>query len=138
MAVDESEALDNLPELTVSELSGAIKRTMEDAFGQVRLRGEISGFQGPHSSGHCYFALKDESARIDAVVWRGVYQRLKDGWEQEPALYLEARCNITRAERIRRPQYSEVPAEVYRQFRDPVVPKVPDTIPEWVTEEAER
>ncbi|NND49790.1 MAG: exodeoxyribonuclease VII large subunit, partial [Rhizobiales bacterium] len=77
MSVDEIDGLDNLPELTVSELSGAIKRTMEDAFGQVRLRGEISGFRGPHSSGHCYFALKDENARIDAVVWRGVYQRLK-------------------------------------------------------------
>ncbi|NND48770.1 MAG: exodeoxyribonuclease VII large subunit [Rhizobiales bacterium] len=77
MAVDDSETLDNLPELSVSELSGAIKRTMEDAFGHVRLRGEISGFRGPHSSGHCYFALKDENARIDAVIWRGVYQRLK-------------------------------------------------------------
>ena len=50
----------NVPELTVSELSAALKRTVEDAFGYVRVRGEISGFRGPHSSGHCYFALKDD------------------------------------------------------------------------------
>lgn len=66
----------NTIELSVSELSGAIKRTVEDAFGYVRLRGEISGFRGPHSSGHCYFALKDEKAKIDAIIWRGVYNRL--------------------------------------------------------------
>ena len=60
---------DNSPPLTVSELSGALKRTIEDAFGQVRLRGEISGFKR-HASGHCYFTLKDENACIDAVIWR--------------------------------------------------------------------
>ena len=77
MAVEDSIAGGNLPELTVSELAGAIKRTVEDSFGQVRLRGEISGFRGPHSSGHCYFSVKDEKARIDAVIWRGVYQKLR-------------------------------------------------------------
>ena len=55
--------------LTVSELSGALKRTIESAFGQVRVRGEISGFKR-HASGHCYFTLKDENACIDAVIWR--------------------------------------------------------------------
>ncbi|MEP6982338.1 MAG: exodeoxyribonuclease VII large subunit [Sphingomicrobium sp.] len=61
---------DNSPALTVSELSGALKRTIETAFGQVRVRGEISGFKR-HASGHCYFTLKDENACIDAVIWRG-------------------------------------------------------------------
>src|SRR6476619_2502221 len=61
---------DNSPALTVSELSGALKRTVENAFGQVRVRGEISGFKR-HGSGHCYFTLKDENACIDAVIWRG-------------------------------------------------------------------
>jgi exodeoxyribonuclease VII large subunit len=61
---------DNSPPLTVSELSGALKRTIENAFGQVRVRGEISGFKR-HASGHCYFTLKDENACIDAVIWRG-------------------------------------------------------------------
>lgn len=67
----------NAAEWTVSELSGALKRTIEDAFGFVRLRGEISGFRGQHSSGHCYFSIKDEGAKIDAVVWKGTYARLK-------------------------------------------------------------
>lgn len=67
----------NAAEFSVSELAGAIKRAVEDGFGHVRLRGEISGFRGPHSSGHCYFSLKDERAKIDAVVWRGVYSKLK-------------------------------------------------------------
>jgi len=67
----------NVVELTVSELSMALKRTVEDAFGHVRLRGEISGYRGPHSSGHCYFAIKDESARIDAVIWKGVFGRMR-------------------------------------------------------------
>ena len=61
---------DNSPALTVTELSGALKRTVEGAFGHVRVRGEISGFKR-HGSGHCYFTLKDENACIDAVIWRG-------------------------------------------------------------------
>ncbi|MEO8547461.1 MAG: exodeoxyribonuclease VII large subunit [Sphingomicrobium sp.] len=61
---------DNSPPLTVSELSGALKRTIETAFDKVRVRGEISGFKH-HASGHCYFTLKDDSANIDAVIWRG-------------------------------------------------------------------
>ena len=60
---------DNSPPLSVSELSGALKRTIEAAFGEVRVRGEISGFKR-HASGHCYFTLKDEDACIDAVIWR--------------------------------------------------------------------
>ena len=72
-----AEAQSNAAEFSVSELAGAIKRALEDGFGYVRLRGEVSGFRGPHSSGHCYFSLKDERAKIDAVVWRGVYGKLK-------------------------------------------------------------
>ncbi len=67
----------NVAEYTVSELSGAIKRALEEGFGYVRLRGEVSGFRGPHASGHCYFGLKDDKAKIEAVVWKGTYQRLK-------------------------------------------------------------
>ena len=72
-----AENLINSPEFTVSELSSALKRTVEDAYGHVRVRGEISGFRGPHSSGHCYFALKDESAKIEAVIWKGVHGRMR-------------------------------------------------------------
>ncbi len=67
----------NTPEFSVSDLAGAIKRALEDGFGHVRLRGEVSGYRGPHASGHCYFALKDDSAKIDAVIWKGVFGRLK-------------------------------------------------------------
>jgi exodeoxyribonuclease VII large subunit len=61
---------DNAPALSVSELSAALKRTVEGAFDHVRVRGEISGFKRV-ASGHCYFTLKDDSACIDAVIWRG-------------------------------------------------------------------
>ncbi len=67
----------NAAEFTVSEISFALKRSVEDQFGFVRVRGEISGYRGPHSSGHAYFALKDEGARIEAVVWRGVMGKLR-------------------------------------------------------------
>ncbi|MHC5308307.1 exodeoxyribonuclease VII large subunit [Bartonella sp. LJL80] len=67
----------NAAEFTVSEISGALKRTVEDAFGHVRVRGEISGYRGAHASGHAYFSLKDDKARIEAVIWRGVMGKLK-------------------------------------------------------------
>src|SRR4249920_2473844 len=67
----------NIREWTVSELSAALRKTVEDAFGYVRVRGEISGYRGAHSSGHCYFALKDDKAKIEAVIWRTTVQGLK-------------------------------------------------------------
>jgi len=67
----------NIPEWTVTELSAALRRTVEDTYGHVRVRGEISGYRGPHSSGHAYFALKDEGARIDAVVWKTAFGRMR-------------------------------------------------------------
>src|SRR5881409_3559314 len=67
----------NIPEWTVSELSTALKKTVEDAYGFVRVRGEITGFRGPHSSGHCYFALKDEGAKIEAVIWKFAHARMR-------------------------------------------------------------
>ncbi|MGZ5913750.1 MAG: exodeoxyribonuclease VII large subunit [Hyphomicrobium sp.] len=67
----------NVTEFTVSDLAGAIKRALEEGFGYVRLRGEISGFRGQHASGHCYFGLKDDKAKIDAVVWKTTWARLK-------------------------------------------------------------
>ena len=66
----------NLPEWSVSELSSALKRMVEDRFAVVRVRGEISGLKF-HSSGHVYFDLKDDKAVLNAVVWRGVAGRLK-------------------------------------------------------------
>ena len=67
----------NVVELSVSEVSQALKRTVEDNFSYVRVRGEISGYRGPHSSGHVYFALKDEGARLDAVIWKMAFNRMR-------------------------------------------------------------
>ena len=67
----------NVAEFTVSELSAALKRTVEESYGYVRVRGEISGYKGPHTSGHVYFAIKDENAKIEAVIWKGVFGRMR-------------------------------------------------------------
>lgn len=71
-----SDVQSNAHEFTVSEVANAVKRTIEDSFGYVRVRGEISGYRGQHSSGHAYFTLKDDAACIDAVVWKGNFARL--------------------------------------------------------------
>ena len=74
----------NLPEYTVSELSAAVKRSLEQGFSYVRVRGEVSGFKR-HGSGHCYLSLKDADAVLDAVIWRLTAQRMslkpEDGLE---------------------------------------------------------
>ncbi len=74
----------NIPEYTVSEISQALKRTVEQNYDNVRVKGEISGFKR-HSSGHLYFCLKDAEAVLDAVCWRGSVGRLpvapEDGLE---------------------------------------------------------
>ncbi len=66
----------NLPELTVSELSTALKRTIEDSYGYVRVRGEL-GKVSYHNNGHVYFDLKDERACIAGVIWRSTAPRIK-------------------------------------------------------------
>jgi exodeoxyribonuclease VII large subunit len=77
-------AADNQPILSVSDISQAIKRTLEGSFEWVRVRGEISGFKRA-ASGHMYLSLKDENAVLDAVCWRGSAGRLglapEDGME---------------------------------------------------------
>jgi len=77
-------ALHNLPVYSVSEISLAVKRSLESEFAHVRVRGEVSGFKR-HSSGHSYFSLKDDQAVLDAVCWRGTLPRIafavEDGLE---------------------------------------------------------
>jgi len=77
-------ASSNTFEYSVSELSGALKRSVEDQFGYVRVRAELSGVKRA-ASGHLYFALKDDKAVLDGVCWRGNAQRLafvpEDGLE---------------------------------------------------------
>jgi len=64
-----------LPEYTVTELSLALKKVVETGFSRVRVRGEISGLKR-HTSGHVYFALKDQDSVLDGVCWRGSFQGL--------------------------------------------------------------
>ncbi|MBA4050841.1 MAG: exodeoxyribonuclease VII large subunit, partial [Erythrobacter sp.] len=75
---------DNAQPLSISEISALLKRTVEDRFGFVRLRGELSGVKRA-ASGHFYCALKDEGAVIDGVMWKGNAARLnfraEDGLE---------------------------------------------------------
>jgi exodeoxyribonuclease VII large subunit len=66
---------DNAAPLSISEISAILKRTVEDRFGFVRVRGEMSGVKRA-ASGHLYLSLKDEGARLDGVMWRGSVQRL--------------------------------------------------------------
>lgn len=66
----------NAPAWSVSDLAGALKRTLEQAFDHVRLRGEISKVTR-HASGHIYLTLKDDKANIDGVIWKGQVSRLQ-------------------------------------------------------------
>jgi exodeoxyribonuclease VII large subunit len=77
MSMTDASDRSNVPEWSVSELSGVLKRTIEENFAHIRVRGEISGYRGPHGSGHVYFGLKDQGAKIDAVIWKGVFSRLR-------------------------------------------------------------
>src|SRR5688572_12197830 len=65
----------NVPEFSVSEISGAVRRTLEGAFSRVRVRGEITECKR-YPSGHIYLSLKDESAKLESVVWRTSVPRL--------------------------------------------------------------
>lgn len=73
--IQEPTSSHNQPEYSVSELSQALKRTVEDNFSYVRVRGEISGFKKA-PSGHVYFSLKDNDAVLASVCWKGVFGRL--------------------------------------------------------------
>src|ERR1700743_1809575 len=68
-------AVYNVPEFTVSEVSGAVKRTLETTFGRVRVRGELTEVKR-YPSGHIYLSLKDEAAKISGIVWKGSVARL--------------------------------------------------------------
>lgn len=83
---------DNNPPLSISELSFALKRTLEDRFGHVRLRGEISKVNR-HASGHVYLTLKDDKAAIDGVVWKGSVRGL--GVQPEAGLEVIVTGKIT-------------------------------------------
>lgn len=70
-----AETYSNVPEMSVSELSFSLKKTLEDTYGRVRIRGELSRVTVP-KSGHLYTDLKDENALINAICWKGTLARL--------------------------------------------------------------
>ena len=86
------ERTSNIPEYTVSEISGAVKRTLEGAFGRVRVRGEITELKR-YPSGHIYFSLKDEGGKISGVVWKGTVSRL--GLDPENGLEVIAQGKVS-------------------------------------------
>lgn len=73
--IDDAQPGQNAPEFTVSEISGAVKRTIEGAFGRVRVRGEVGRVMLARS-GHLYFDVKDDRSVIAAVSWKGQVSRL--------------------------------------------------------------
>ena len=93
LPLSDSSAASNVAEYSVSEVSQAVKRTVEDAFGRVRVRGEVSGYRGPHASGHAYFRLKDERATLEAVIWRGAFSKL--AFKPEEGLEIIATGRLT-------------------------------------------
>src|SRR5581483_3303257 len=74
MAITDSRI--NVTELTVAELSNALKRTVEEAYDYVRVRGEL-GKVSYHSNGHIYLDLKDDKACLAGVIWRTASPRIK-------------------------------------------------------------
>jgi exodeoxyribonuclease VII large subunit len=83
---------DNNPPLSISELSFALKRTLEERFGHVRLRGEVSKVNR-HASGHIYLTLKDDKSAIDGVIWKGSVRGL--GVQPEAGLEVIVTGKIT-------------------------------------------
>ena len=90
--VAKGSAGDNAPPLSITEISALLKRTVEDRFGFVRLRGELSGTKRA-ASGHFYCSLKDAGAVIDGVMWKGSVARL--GFRPEDGLEVVATGKIT-------------------------------------------
>ena len=82
----------NLPEYSVTELSQALKRTVEEGFPFVRVRGEVSGLKAA-ASGHIYFDLKDDKAVLNAIVWKPTARLLKV--RPEPGLEVICMGRIT-------------------------------------------
>ena len=73
--IDDPQEGENAPEFTVTEISGAVKRTIEGSFSHVRVRAELGRVSRPRS-GHVYLDLKDDKSVLSGVIWKGVASRL--------------------------------------------------------------
>jgi exodeoxyribonuclease VII large subunit len=61
---------------SISELSGSLRDTLRESFGEIMVQGEICDFKGVHRNGHLYFGLKDEKSQMRAVMWRPALQKV--------------------------------------------------------------
>jgi exodeoxyribonuclease VII large subunit len=84
--------MNNAPEFTVSELAGNIKRTIEESFGRVRVRGEL-GRVTIAKSGHCYLDMKDDRAVINSIIWKGTMSRLSMRPEEGMEVIIEGKMS---------------------------------------------
>ena len=78
--------------LSVSELTGSVRKALESRFSSVWVEGEISNFKA-HSSGHWYFTLKDESAQLRAKCFRSTNTRIR--FRPTDGLYVRARGRLS-------------------------------------------
>lgn len=96
--------------LTVSELTASLKSLLEGSFGEVFLQAEISNFK-PHSSGHCYFVLKDPTAQIQAVMFRSKASLLKQLPQEGDAVLVKGQISVYE----QRGQYQIIVSEIKPQ-----------------------
>ena len=82
----------NTPEFTVSELANSLKRTVEETYGHVRVRGEL-GRTTIAKSGHCYLDIKDDRAVINSIIWKGVMSRLSMRPEEGMEVIVEGKLS---------------------------------------------
>jgi exodeoxyribonuclease VII large subunit len=87
-----NEPAGNIHEFTVSELAGSVKRTVEDAFGHVRVRGEL-GRVVVAKSGHVYFDIKDDKSVINSIAWKGTAARFRFRPEEGLEVIIEGRMS---------------------------------------------
>ncbi len=80
--------------LSVSELTFAIKEDLEQQFRRVIVRGEVTGFRGPNSRGHFYFAIKDARAQLDVIVWQTHARSLKFQLRDGLSVIIEGPLNV--------------------------------------------
>jgi len=92
MSDDTGNDTGNIHEFTVSELAGSVKRTVEDAFGHVRVRGEL-GRVVVAKSGHVYFDIKDEKSVINSIAWKGTASRFRFKPEEGLEVIIEGRMS---------------------------------------------
>jgi len=94
--------------ISVTELSNQIKRTLEPAFSNVAVTGELGNYRGPHHSGHVYCNLKDAGAQLRLIIWRGTYERLKFKLEDGLEVIITGKLDVY----ARRGEYSLVATSI--------------------------